>query len=81
MKYISVFPIFCFWFIGVPFLLFFNVLRGISPCFHTAFRPQVVLACMTTFLLDVFLTEFAKQHMAQHIEPVWKPLGSVFWGK
>lgn len=51
-----------------------------SPCFHTDFRPQVVFACITTFLVNVLLTEFAKQHMALQIEPVWKLLGLVFWG-
>lgn len=82
MGYISVFPKFCFWFIGVPFLLFFLLYlqRGISPCFLTDFRPQVVFACITTFLVNVLLTEFAKQHMALQIEPVWKLLGLVFWG-
>lgn len=45
---------------------------------HMGFRPQVVLALIYTFTINIMLTELAKQHITWIIEVIWKLLITVF---
>lgn len=60
-------------------VLFYRISALVSN--QNTWLELMVFACICRFPVDIILAEFAIQHITWHIAVVWKPLGSIIWGK